>query len=370
MAESLSVVNATARRYFAGAVDETIRKRLFLRLLEKYGRISFNESGTSVFWNVEYKQPTVQAHGASGEYSFSETDLNRQLEIDVRGYVATDKMDFKNSLMNKGTVAIVDRYARIMPQLLKTLDDHFHGELYIDGTASGNTNRLHGLDTFMNGAVVHTVVAADLIANPTASYGGLSTVPQNAGGTWTSALTTSPNANIATDWPSGNGSAEYDYISPILINTTSTNWGTGSGLWGDNCGTILRRTSIWLTKNGGLDGRPTCYMMGDDLFNEYADYQEAKYRNIIPHEEGLELGFPDTLKQDGVMIKYEFDCPASQFWGINVHQMELASWDDVLFGTRGPYYDIKSDAYLFKAGFFGNTRFNPKYFAHGESYAA
>ena len=161
----------------------TIRRRLLLKLLAKYGRIVFNEDGTDCYWTVEYAQPPVQAHGASGEYEFSEHDLFRQLNIDVRGYVATDKMDFKNSLMNKGSVAIVNRYKRIMPQLRKSLDDHFHGELYIDGNASGNENRLHGLLSFLGDD--GNTVAADLVAKPSDTYGGRSTAPQAEGGTWT-----------------------------------------------------------------------------------------------------------------------------------------------------------------------------------------
>jgi len=367
MAEALAVVNVTARKYFSGASDATIRKRLLLALLAKYGRIKFNEDGADCYWVVEYAQPPVQSHGASGEYEFTEHDLYRQLNIDWRGYVTTDKMDYKNALMNKGPVAIVNRYARVMPGLKKTLDNHFHGECYIDGNATGNESRLHGMLSFMgdDGATG----AGDLVARPYDTYAGQDTTPQAAGGSWSSSLTTSPNSVIATDWPSGSGDCEYDYLCPVLVNTTSTAWGTGSTEWEDNCGRIFRRTTTWLTKNAGQDGRPTLYMCADDLFNAYQDYQEAKFRNIIPHPEGRDLGFPETLNQDGVMVKYEFDVPVSEAFGINVHQMELASLDDVLFGTRGPYYDIKTDAYLFKAGFFGNCRYMPKYFARLKSYA-
>lgn len=364
MSEAITVVSTTAKKYFAGAADLTIRKRLWLSLLSQYGRIVFNQDGYDCTWDVEFSQPPVQSHGASGEYEFSEQDLYRQLTVDVRGYVATDKMDYKNSLMNKGGVAIVDRYKRIMPNLLKSLDDHFNGELYIDGYAPGNGNRLNGILSFMGDD--GNTVAGDLIANPSDSYGGRSTALQSEGGTW-SADGTPPNATIGTDWPDGNGSSEYDFMSPVLANISSTSWGTGS--WVDNCGKILRRCTTWLTKNGGMDGRPMVYMLSNNLFNEYQDYQELKFRNIMPHEEARDLGFPDTLNQDGVMVKYEFDVPSGEGFGININQMELASWDDVLFGTRGPYYDIKSDAYLFKAGFFGNTRWQPKYFCRLKAYA-
>ncbi len=365
MSEALSVVNTTARKYFSGAADLTIRRRLFLRLLAQHGRIAYNENGDAVYWNVQHSQPPVQAHGASGEYSFDEHDLYRQLTVDVRGYVATDKMDEKNRLMNKGNVAIIKRYGRIIPNLKQSLDDNFHGELYIDGYGTGNGNRLHGLQSFLGEG---TVVAADLVAQPSDTYGGHSTALANEGGSWSSDLSTSPNAAVDTDWPDGKGDAEYDFMSPVLVNTTSTNWGSTTN-WEDNCGKILRRTTTWLTKNGGQTGRPTLYMMGGNKFNGFQDYHETKFRNIIPHPEARDLGFPDTLNQDGVMVKYEFDVPATEVYGINIHQMELCSWDSVLFGVRGPTYDIKSDATLFKAGFFGNARYQPKYFALLKEYA-
>jgi len=366
MAEALSLVNVTAKRYMAGAADLTLRRRLLLALLAKNDRIRYGESGFDCNWNVQFSEPPVQPHGSSGEYEFNAQDLYRQLVIDWRGYVATDKMDYKDELMNRGSLAIIDRYARIIPNLKSSLENKFGGEFYINGNLAANSSRLHGMLTF---AVAGTVAAGDVIAVPAATYGGKSTAPQDQGGSWSANLTTKPNATLATDWPDGNGTTEYDYLAPVLINTSSTNWGTGSTIWEDNCGRILRRASTWLTKNAGQDGKPTVYVCAADIFNGYQNYQEAKFRNIIPHPEGRDLGFPDTLSQDGVMVKYEFDVAAGEFWGVNVFQMEMASLDDVMWGVRGPTYDIKSDSTLFKAGFFGNMRYQPKYFCHGKARA-
>lgn len=367
MAEALAVVNATARKYFKGAADLTVRRRLLLSLLEKKGRIKYNASGTTCTWVVKYDQPSVQSHGASGEYTFDENDLYRQVQVDWRGYVTTDRMDYKNFLMNKGQVALVDRYKQILPELRQTLEDHFHGEMYIDGNATGNANRLHGILSFMgdDGATV----AADLIARPSDTYGGQSTVLGTEGGTWSSNATVSPNATLANDWPDGSGTANYDFFSPVLVNTSSTSWSTGSTEWEDNCSEILRRTTTWLTKNGGKTGKPSAFLLASNLWNGYQNYQEARFRNIIPHPEARDLGFPETLNQDGVMIKYEFDVPYGEFFGLNPYQMKLESLDSQLWGVRGPEYDIKSDAFLFKAGFFGNIHWQPKYFARGKAYA-
>ncbi len=63
------------------------------------------------------------------------------------------------------------------------------------------------------------------------------------------------------------------------------------------------------------------------------------------------------------MIDTDFDVPSGVGYGLNVDQMELGSLDSVLFSSRGPEYDIKTDSWLFLVGFFGNVRYNPKHFA-------
>ena len=319
--ESLAVIKTTAAKYFSGAGDLTIRNRLWLSLLAKYGRIVYDQEGVTCTWDVQYDEPPIIAHGASGEISFDMHDLFLQLTVDWRGYLGTDAMHEKDRLMSKGEVAIVDRYRSIIPRLRSALDNKFHGELYVDGYATNNENRIHGIESFMGSG---TTVAADKVAQPSDTYGGQSTAVANNGGTWTSALATKPNAAVATDWPDGNGTAPYDALSPVLLNTSSTNWGTGSTQWEDNCARVLRRGIHWLTKNGGQDGKPTYIMMGSDFFTDFQNYQEAKMRIIIEHEEADDLGFTDTLKFDGVIVKSEFDVAASTGYIVNPQQMELA----------------------------------------------
>lgn len=360
MTEIMAVINATAKQYFAGAVDETIRKRLFLALLAKHGRILFNQSGYNCIWDVEKSEHPVQSYGVGGEYSFQEHDFYEQLEIDWRGYLATDEMHEKNVLMNGGDLAIVNLYDSKMPKMRKSIDNHLHGECYIDGNATNNQNRLHGLKSFTG---YTACTAADLVAKNNDTYAGKSTTQGN-GATWSSDLGTSPNAALASDWPDGNGPSEYDYLSCLLLNRVSNNWVQGTTDFADTCGVILRRATTWLTKNGGKDGRPTAFMLASDLFNDYQDYQEAKFRNVLPHPEARDLDFPDVLNQNGVMIAHEFDVPAGEGFAINVKQMEMACLGENLINTRGPYYDIKSSSYLFKAGYYGNFRYNPKYFGH------
>jgi len=366
--EGLAVIKATAAKYFAGASDLTIRKRLMLSLLAKYGRIIYDENGVTNTWLIQHDEPPVTAHGAGGEISFDEHDLFTSLTTDWRGYIVTDKMHEKDRLMNKGEVAIVDRYRRIIPQLRQSLDNKFHGEFYIDGDAANNDNRIHGMETFLASG---TTVAADLVAKPDDKYGGQDTDVGALGGTWSTDLATAsrPNASIATDWPHGAGSSAYDALSPTLLNTSSTSWGTGSTSWEDNCARVLRQGVHWLTKNGGSDGKPTSCFLASNFFVDFQNYQEAKMRITVQHSEAEDLGFSDVLKFDGLMIKSEFDVPAGNGYIINAQQMELASLAPVMFFTKGPEFDMRTMNYLFYAGFFGNVRYQPKFFGKLKAYA-
>ena len=291
--------------------------------------------------------------------------------MDWRGYKPTDLMTEKERLMNDGALAIVRRYDRIMPKLMRSLNNKFCAELFIDGYASGNENRLHGLNSFTG---TGTTVSADRVAKPSDTYGGKSTEVGDQGGTWSTNLsgaTNIPNASIATDWPDGNGDPEYDYLSPKLVNWSSTSWGTSSAQdWETNCERVLRQTTIWNSIGAGAEGKPDLYLMAGNLFYAYLNKMSGKQRIVVPHKGAQDLGFDDVLNQEGVMLQTDFDVASNTAYGLNVDQMELASLDNVLFASRGPEYDIKTDSWLFMVGFFGNGRYNPKYFAKISNFAS
>lgn len=366
MAEWIGVINDTAPKYLQGAADMTIRGRFLLAMLKKYGRIKFNGNSYQKTWDLEFAQQVIQAYGDAGQLTFSRNDLYRQLTVDWRGYKATDLMTEKERLMNSGDVAIVKRYDQIMPTLTKSLTNKFAGELFVDGNATGNSNRLHGLESFCG---VGTCASTDRVAQPSDTYAGRSTALGAEGGTWSALMTTKPNSTIAKDWPDGSGDSEYDYMSPKLINYSASTWGTGSTSWEDNCSRVLRQATIWLTRVGGKDGRPTMHLLASDLFYPYLNSREPQLRIMVPFKEAEDLGFTDVVNQEGVAIQQDFDVPAQTGYCINVNQMELESLDSVLFSSRGPEYSIKDDAYLFMVGFFGNCTYSCKHFGKIAAYA-
>lgn len=364
--EWVGVIHSQAPRFFSGYADETIRNRILLAYLRKQGRILVGASSSVCIWNIKFDQQPIQSTGDAGTLVFNRHDLQKQAALDWRGYVGTDACTEKEYLMNQGAARILNRYAEVIPSLMEALTDHFGGELYIDGNAANNNNRIHGLESFL---AMDSSAAGNLVSRPNDSYAGLSTLPGTYGGTWSSDLTTSPNATIANDWPAGSGPVKYDFFSPLGVNWSSTAWGTGATTWESNCERVIRQTVIWLTNRCGQKGRPKLFLCSQDLYNGYLNHQEAKQRIQIPHRESEMLGFPDAVNQEGVAIHYDYDCTAGVGYFMNTNNMELASLDRVLFGYRGPDWSIKDRAYLYYVGFWGNARYRPRFFAKTDDYA-
>lgn len=370
MSEGLIAVKNTAKKYLKGAADFTIRKRFLWAYMQKHGRIKTGGSGADCNWNVEAREPEVRQNGDAGQQVFAEHDAYEQLVIDIRGYVATDRLTLKKKLMNDEPLAIVNLYDTKLPKLTKSMRNNLGGELYIDGNAAGNENRLHGLKSFMGrGACAST----DIVAEPDDTYAGKSTKLKALGGSWSTQLGSGkfPNATIATDWPYGQGTSEYDYIAPKMLNLTSTRWPSGSAVVRDNLPFALRRARTWCSRltQQDEDDAPFLHLLSSELYDDFEDYMEAKFRVIVPHKGAQDLGFDNVLNFNGSMVKHEFDTPAGEGYGINVNEMSLFTIHDDLFYSFGPDWDMESLSYLFLCGLFGNERYNPRAFSQYGSYA-
>jgi hypothetical protein len=270
--------------------------------------------------------------------------------------------------MNKGPGQIFERYGQIIPSLMESLTDTFGGELFIDGEAANNENRIHGIESFMG---TGTVTATDLIAAPSDTFAGLSTVPGIEGGTWSTSLASGsrPNASLANDWPHGTGSVSYDFYSPKLINYSATTWGTNATTWESNCERALRQAKIWLSNLGGQSGMNLVCLLSADLYFGFVNHMAAKFKGLHPHKESEDLGFSDAMNFEGMSVMYDYNVPAGTGYIFDVRMMELASLDNVLFGYRGPEYYMPQNAWLFKVGYWGNARWRPKHFAKLKAYA-
>ena len=354
------VVTTTTARYLKGAADLTIRDRLWLAWLNRKRRITYNWSGDEVKWQVKFSLPEVVPY-SGGIIDFEPSDPYRQLTLGWRGYVVSDTMTERERLMNRGNEALIRRYGEIMKNNRRALDNQLGTEVYVDGNATGYTSRMHGIESFC--AAGGTCAVTDKIAVPDDTYAGKSTKLGAEAGTWSSDLTTSPNAVQATDWPSGKGDPEYDYMAPRLMNYDSTAWGTGAQTWLANCDRVIRQANLWTRLNAGPDGRADVVLLAEDMFYDYMNKIEAKSRiNLKPTPQVLEMGF-DGAQQEGVSIVTEFGVPASTGYLLNFDQMEMRCMYGELYMSKGPEMDINTLSYKYLMAYYGNLCFQPKFFS-------
>jgi len=367
--EWVGVIHQQTPTFMRGAADECIRGKMRLAMLRKKGRIRLGAHGPMCIWQVQYKQPPIETYGDGGQLNFQRHDVYTQLALNWRGYKSTDLMTEKEYLMCQGSSGrLLNRYSEIIPMHMRAITDYFGGELILDGEAPGRTDHIHGVESFMGSG---TTVANDLIAKPDDSYAGKATDVGDMGGSWSTALGVGvyPNAAIASDWPNGTGSYEYDYLSPKLGNWSSTRWGTGAVTWEANCERVLRQMIIWMTMTGGSSGRPTIGTLSGDMYAGFMNHQSTKQRVIVPHKEAQDLGFDDALNFDGVAVGMDYDVPANTGYLENLQNVELMSLDNVLFGYRGPDFDPRTASWLFSTGFYGQARYRPKHFGKVYPYA-
>lgn len=367
--EWIGIINSTKPEYMKGASDLTVRKRLFLSMLKKKGRITYNHSGYETRWQLEFSQPTMYAHGDGSMIDFTNHDAFRQAVLPWSGYVASDSITMKQKEMNKGDEALINLFQTKNNRLVKKIQNGLAAEMYKDGGLSGRENTIYGLESFLDKRT--TPGAADRVAEPGDTYGGLNTNLADQGGSWSANLSTSNNATLANDWPDGQGDVEYDYFSPKLVNWSSTGWNTGAIDWETNCWRVIGQTITWLTIQGGDEGMPEICILASNLFQGYKNHEEAIRRINIPHKTANDLGFEgNVLNQDGCAISADFDCPANTGYMINTSTVEIKSLMSELLWMRGPNEDPRSGyAALWAVGFYGQPQFQPKYVAKLYPYA-
>ena len=355
----VGIVMDTAPVYMREVSDQTIRQRFLLAKLQKAGRIVLNMDGFELNWNVRYRRHPVIPYGDDGTLDYSRQNLMKQATLDWRGYKTTDKITYMEQLQTKGSSVIVNRAAEMISNMAESITTEIGKEIYTDGNATGNQSRLCGTATFTGAG---TVAAGDRVAMTDDSYANIDT--DLAGeGTWSTDMTTKPNSTLATDWPFGSGSEEYDFWSPKLVNASSTNWGTGATTWAANCEVVLRNTNKWLTVGGGDANKPQIALLNSEWMVDFMNKMSSKQRILVQHKEAQDLGFNDVLNFDGMAVQSDFDVPSQAAHVFNIEQMALMSLADELIHSRGPFDDPTKDALLFNVGVFGNLMFNPKYFA-------
>lgn len=361
VAEWSGILNTTIRNYIREVENDVLRNRKILAKLNADGRISYNWSGEQAEWRIRYRRQALQGMADADTLTFARVNRWKRANLDWRGYAATDSVTKKEKEMNKSTEAIINRYTETTQLLLEDIEENFGDEFYIDGTAAGNEKRIHGIESFM-GVVAGTSgsVIGTPVLQPSKTYAGLNTDLGSYGGSW----------NTTAPWPLGKGSAEYDFYSPLILDTTSS-LATASGGWTAATNFALRGLEITRyglinsQKNRSKRGQIDMILYDSMYYRQFLELLSAKERIVIQtnNKNTLRgLGFDDVVNFDGAEVTYEYGVLPKTGYGFNTQQMEIRSLQKQLFVPEGPDYDIASQSWRFSIDFYGNMVFRPRYF--------
>jgi hypothetical protein len=361
VAEWTGILNTTIRQYIREVFQNIARNRKLLALMTSKGRVQKRQGGGDQFeWRIRYKRATMQGFADSDTLTFPRLDKTKVAALDWRGYASTDSITKKERLINSGKEAIINRFAEMGKQLVDDMMENFGDELYIDGNAVGNDKRIHGIESFMG--TTGSAITGTVVMNPSDTYAGLLTNLGNYGGSW------------SASWPrNGIGPPEYDFWSPLILDYTSTlatsagGWSNTTATFAARCLEVTRFGIIHTKKNKTMEGQNDAIMYDAEMYRLFVEKLAEKERILVErggtNKNGLTaLGFSDVTNFEGVDVSYEYGHPANVGYGWNSSQVELKSLQNELFVPTGPDYDQETQSHRVTVDFFGNMRFNPRYF--------
>ena len=332
----------------------SLRKFKFFAALEGGGRIRTNMSGRGFDWEIQYRNHTPSGNNGETPRNFARENLWKKLELEYRGAQVTDAIYKKEMLENRSTQALVNVAGKMANRLLTSMEQYLAREWVVDGYATGNELRMHGVESFMGStqtinvttnSTARSVNAADPFYYPNDTYAGISTVLGAYGG-----------SQKTGSWPNGEADPEFDFFSPIIVNATSSYFGSTS--WKDNCVKAVREAIHQTRRNDTKEDQVDMVLLDRRLFIDFLNSLDSKERVMVTRQNGLRsYGFTDVFELDGVEIGSEVSVPSGVGYGLATGNIELLCMENQLMVSEGPFYDEITQQYRYVVSTLGNLKF-------------
>jgi hypothetical protein len=374
MADWVGIAETTIRDYIRDVENDIMRNRKILALLQSRGRITFNHSGTDMDWKIRYKRAIPKGYADMDTQSFPRRNRHKTATLGYRGYSLSESISKLDKLKNRGTPAIVKILETKVTSMTEDFEEFMGDEFYIDGNATGNGKRIHGIESFLGAGSASTLAP---IALPSDSYAGLNTDLGSYGGSWSASGTTSTAASrcgrrrrqrrvgllLAAAGGLPVGQQRHRRLGGVLPRRGRT------PAW-RRCGTAsstAARTSPPAASSTPIDAqrRAVPPVRGG-----------ARRQGAIVVQQGngksnttlTGLGYSDVVNYEGCEVTYEYGMPVNTGYGWNIDQMEFRSMQDRLIVPEGPFENEVDKTVRFSLDFFGNLVFRPRYFVKWKNF--
>jgi hypothetical protein len=266
--------------------EETERFLVLPALMKKKGLIQYGCSGGQFRW-----VPRIKDHQLKDFVDFQPVDVERVHTVENaflpwRGYYIHDAISLREKLEQGGPEAMIKVFANreglMRDGAMRGLADQF----FIDGNATGNTNKFHGIESFMG---IAAQTASDILATThDDSYAGLSTAVGGISG-----------ATNTRAW------------TPTIINTNHTPTG-GQKTWANYADEYIRTALLRLKFGNGPRNTPDLVMLTRAAYEDYLNLIDDKERIPVSRGANLgltKLGFGNHVEQDGCAIMWDDSVP-------------------------------------------------------------
>lgn len=342
-----AVVHATIAEYIRSVERNVDRKRKLLAWLQSGGRVTMNHAGDEMKWAVEIKLRPLQYGGHFNAITFPSYDLLENAVLPWRNCFIPEAIEKFAKLKNRGSEAIVKLYVDTVKSIMRHMKEGFCDDLYVDGNAAGNTQKIHGLESCFS---VSGAASGGYIGTNNDTYAGLSTALGDLGGTWG-----------ATAWPLGTGDVDYHAWTPLVVDYTDTVWTPSTKTWPNTCVEAIRFALVKTQKFGEpID----LIILEDELYRQFLHNMDDKERIQVEKGKGkgrlANLGFTDSFVFDGAECTWEYGTPSGVGYGLSQDSLEIRSMQKGLFNAEQPDFDLATTTDRHLCDFYGNMRMNPR----------
>ena len=336
----------------------TFRRYKVFAALQANGNVAMNQGGRGFDWQVRYRNVPVSTYTGESPRVFSRSALWQRANLPYRGYSVQDQITKREMLENRGQAQLIDVAGKMSNRLRESIEQHLSREVFIDGTASGNENRWHGLESMfaVNGTVnkddgtQRTANAADPFGFPNDEYAGLKTgLGQYAG------------SQLATGaWPAVPVDPEYDFWSPLVCNYTSTYFGTAASTpmltWRQNSVEAIRLAVNHAKRNDTKENQIDMILLDRAMYIEFLNRLDSRERAIVTKTNGLKSYGFDTVEIDGIEVASDYGCPAGVGYALSIGNMEMKVMTGQLLEAEGPFYNEELSAYRYSVSCLANIK--------------
>ena len=273
-------------------------KDVLMAGIRAHGREKFNQTGVEMDWPVRYRRREIQeADGYDASIDSPRTVTRRRAQLPWRRYRLSESITKFERLANRGEARLYDILGSLVGECVDDFLTDFRKKLFGDGNATGSRG-IHGFESIF--AYTNLIHANAKCGDPDDTYGGMTTGLGDYGGSWT--------PDTSDYWPTGEGSTEYQFWSPLIVDATNANWTASEKTWPNTWQECLRFAMAYQEMN--QDSKfDFCLMNTKRLLEAKQSLESTQRFELTQNSKLTEVGFK-TLAYEGIELASQPGVPA------------------------------------------------------------